>query len=79
MDTDHEKAQYTSGSNSLNHTSGDMKDIVQTKGNGIGEAADIYGDLATAEEYGYVERGYVSSSKARFARIILTRFQTNML
>lgn len=24
----------------------------------IGEAADVYGDVATAEHYGYVERGY---------------------
>jgi amino acid transporter len=34
-----------------------VKDIVATKGAAVGEAADIYGDLATAEQYGYVERG----------------------
>ena len=32
-------------------------DIVETKGMRIGEAADLYGDLDTAEEYGYVSRG----------------------
>jgi hypothetical protein len=29
-----------------------------SKGNGVAEAADLYGDLATAESYGYVARGY---------------------
>lgn len=28
------------------------------KGGGVAEAADLYGDLATAESYGYVARGY---------------------
>lgn len=27
--------------------------------NRMGEAADMYGDIQTAEEYGYVTRGYV--------------------
>lgn len=31
--------------------------IVEDKGIRIGEAADMYGDLDTAEEYGYVTRG----------------------
>lgn len=35
----------------------DLKDIVRQKGGAVGEAADIYGDLQTAEQYGYVERG----------------------
>lgn len=26
----------------------------------LGEAADVYGDYATAQEYGYVQRGYVN-------------------
>lgn len=62
METEHEKAQYTVGSDSPHADSGHggMKDIVHSKGNATGEAADIYGDLATAEEFGYVERGYVS-------------------
>lgn len=33
--------------------------LVEEKGIRIGEAADLYGDLASAEEYGYVSRGYV--------------------
>lgn len=31
--------------------------IVETKGARIGEAADLYGDIGTAEDYGYVTRG----------------------
>lgn len=34
--------------------------VVEEKGIRIGEAADMYGDLATAEEYGYVSRGLKS-------------------
>ena len=34
-------------------------DIVENKGIRMGEAADMYGDLETAEDYGYVSRGYV--------------------
>lgn len=34
--------------------------IVQEKGMRMGEAADMYGDVATAEEYGYVARGLKS-------------------
>lgn len=33
-----------------------VKHIVETRGAAQGEAADIYGDIATAEKYGYVER-----------------------
>lgn len=35
----------------------DIKDIVNNKGNAVGEAADVYGDIQTAEELGYVHRG----------------------
>ena len=35
------------------------KDMVARKGSMIGEGAVMYGDVATAEQYGYVERGYV--------------------
>lgn len=38
-----------------------MARVVDEKGTRIGEAADMYGDLATAEEYGYVSRGYVET------------------
>ena len=34
--------------------------IVEEKGVQIGEAADMYGDLDTAEKYGYVSRGLKS-------------------
>lgn len=34
--------------------------IVEQKGIGLGEAADMYGDLGSAEEYGYVTRGLKS-------------------
>ncbi|KAF2005591.1 amino-acid permease inda1 [Amniculicola lignicola CBS 123094] len=37
-----------------------IKDIVEQKGQAIGEAADIYGNVETAEEYGYVHRGLKS-------------------
>lgn len=56
---DHEKGQYTIGADSP-QTDHAVKDIVARKGAATGEAADIYGDLATAEEYGYVERGLKS-------------------
>ena len=39
----------------------DMARVVDEKGVRIGEAADMYGDLATAEEYGYVSRGYADT------------------
>ena len=38
----------------------DPSRVVEEKGIRIGEAADMYGDLATAEEYGYVSRGLKS-------------------
>ncbi|OAK95496.1 hypothetical protein IQ06DRAFT_297700 [Phaeosphaeriaceae sp. SRC1lsM3a] len=37
-----------------------VKHIVETRGAAQGEAADIYGDIATAEKYGYVERNLKS-------------------
>lgn len=39
----------------------DPSRVVETKGIRIGEAADMYGDLATAEDYGYVTRGCVET------------------
>lgn len=35
----------------------DAAGLVETKGIRIGEAADMFGDVETAEEYGYVSRG----------------------
>lgn len=37
----------------------DPSQIVDEKGIAMGEAVDIYGDIATAEDYGYVTRGCV--------------------
>lgn len=34
--------------------------LAEEKGIRMGEAADLYGDIATAEEYGYVSRGLKS-------------------
>jgi amino acid transporter len=51
-----------------------VKDIVERKGHATGEAADIYGDLQTAEEYGYVERGYV----LRFLKLVSCVFSANL-
>ena len=42
--------------------SGDPAYMVEQKGLEIGEATDIFGDLQTAEDYGYVNRGCVPSS-----------------
>ncbi|KAG8526707.1 uncharacterized protein KY384_008136 [Bacidia gigantensis] len=38
----------------------DSANIVHEKGVAMGEAADLYGDLETAEDYGYVSRGLKS-------------------
>ena len=54
---------YAAGkySNESPHSgSDDPSRVVEEKGIRIGEAADMYGDLATAEEYGYVSRGLKS-------------------
>lgn len=39
----------------------DPSSVVERKGGRIGEAADMYGDVATAEDYGYVTRGCVGT------------------
>ncbi len=36
--------------------------ITAERGLQLGEAADMYGDVETAEEHGYVTRGYVSKA-----------------
>ena len=36
--------------------------ITGERGLQLDEAADMYGDLATAEEHGYVSRGYVDGA-----------------
>ena len=37
--------------------------MVAERGLQYGEAADIYGDIETVEDYGYVTRGYVDEIK----------------
>ncbi|KAF2087483.1 amino acid permease [Saccharata proteae CBS 121410] len=60
-----EKEQYvigedSSGSPPYDGARKDIAEITQNKGNRVGEATDIYGDIQTAEEYGYVARGLKS-------------------
>ncbi|KAH7385893.1 amino acid permease/ SLC12A domain-containing protein [Pyrenochaeta sp. MPI-SDFR-AT-0127] len=52
---DYEKQQYAVGTQSPPE-----HDVAHQKGAHIGEAADIYGDIQTAEQYGYVHRGLKS-------------------
>ena len=39
--------------------------ITAERGLQLGEAADMYGDVQTAEEHGYVTRGYVNRALGR--------------
>ena len=48
----------TSGRDAPSYDGG-VERVVEDKGIRIGEAADMYGDLDTVEEYGYVSRGRV--------------------
>lgn len=52
-----QKEEYNISAGSTDHG---VQDIVKEKGGATGEAADLYGDLQTAEEFGYVERGLKS-------------------
>jgi amino acid transporter len=51
---EYEKGQYAV--EAASHPDRGIGNIVETKGAAIGEAADVYGDVATAEQFGYVER-----------------------
>lgn len=51
-----EKGVYNIGTTSPDQESFDAHRR-GSKAVAVGEAADIYGDVATAENYGYVERG----------------------
>lgn len=42
---------------------------VDMKDGRILEASEIYGDIETAEKYGYVSRGYVYASGVRIERV----------
>ncbi|MCJ1432803.1 hypothetical protein MMC27_002160 [Xylographa pallens] len=55
-----EKAEYGSEKGMGAPAYDDPARIVEDKGVRMGEAADMYGDLDTAEEYGYVTRGLKS-------------------
>lgn len=52
-----EKDQFTVEKGMEAQAYDDPAHIVEDKGVRMGEAADMYGDLDTAEEYGYVTRG----------------------
>ena len=45
---------------------GDSPRIPVDQGLQFDEAADMYGDMATAEEHGYVNRGYVNEASGPF-------------
>ena len=45
------------GSHRLEQPEYDPNRVVEEFGMEVGEAADMYGDLNTAEDYGYVTRG----------------------
>jgi amino acid transporter len=57
MSTDYEKNNYAVDGNMTPPTDHGAKHVVEGKGTGLGEAADIYGSVEQAEQYGYVERG----------------------
>ena len=67
-----EKEQYTMEAPPYDEPSR----VVEQKGMRMGEAADVYGDIQTAEDYGYVSRGYVgtTSQSSRLHRIASHRF-----
>ena len=48
-----DKSQYANG----DYEEPRKASFVNEKGARIGEASDLYGDIAQAEEYGYVTRG----------------------
>ena len=52
-----EKAAYQTPGGETPPYENNMDRVVEDKGIRMGEAADMYGDLSTAEEYGYVTRG----------------------
>jgi amino acid transporter len=57
---DNEKNHYAVSGGTESPTDHGVKDIIDQKGADIGEAADLYGDVQTAEQYGYVQRGLKS-------------------
>jgi amino acid transporter len=55
-----EKDQYVIEGSEAHSQGHGIQDIVHEKGAALGEAADMYGDIQTAEQYGYVQRGLKS-------------------
>lgn len=47
----------------------DPRRITAERGLQLGEAADMYGDVETAEEHGYVTRGYANRTLGSLAAI----------
>lgn len=43
--------------NELRHDSDEFTKQAARRGSKVNEASDVYGDIQTAEEYGYVSRG----------------------
>jgi hypothetical protein len=60
MATESEKAGAEATNQTVGHDQDPKKPVVYDATNkhgiGVGEAADMYGDIQTAEQYGYVER-----------------------
>lgn len=54
---DYGKEQYEIGQSPVDHGFDDATHRGGSKAVAVGEAADLYGDVATAEHFGYVERG----------------------
>jgi hypothetical protein len=67
-----EKVGYSSSSGEAPPYDNNAERIIEDKGLRMGEAADVYGDVATAEEYGYVSRGYGASFISRIDRELTT-------
>lgn len=61
-----EKEQYSIGESPPNDN--DNAETKADKHGQIAEAAELYGNLQTAEEYGYVTRGYVEPAEIRRTR-----------
>lgn len=52
------RAGIVNGSESPDYHVDELNKMEARRGSKVNEATDIYGDVATAEEYGYVARGY---------------------
>jgi hypothetical protein len=59
MDVEKESGINTESRNVPENGSGVQIENQRATTTALGEAAEIYGDVATAEELGYVHRGYV--------------------